>query len=97
MIRQKSWRKNGDERMSEKESTYIRLSTGRGLAMSEYNKIEPEMREALDFSQDSQIKETLLNQIKSEYFGALEDDELEFLNAAGPIDEAPIHQNQDES
>ena len=41
----------------------------------------------LDFSIDSRLRETLLEKIKSEYFGAIEDDELDFLNAAGPIDE----------
>jgi len=41
----------------------------------------------LDFSRDSNLGKTLLEKIKSEYFGAIEDDELDFLNAAGPIDE----------
>ena len=42
---------------------------------------------AVDFSRDSRIRESLLNRIKGECFCALEDDELDFLNAAGPLDE----------
>ena len=41
--------------------------------------------EALDFSRDSRIKESLLKRIKSEYFGSISDDELSFLNAAGDL------------
>ena len=43
--------------------------------------------EAFDFSKESKIKETLLSKIKAEYFGALDDDKLDFLNAAGTVDE----------
>lgn len=47
----------------------------------------PSWPEALDFSLDSRIKEPLLARIKSECYGALADDDLVGLNAAGPIDE----------
>lgn len=40
--------------------------------------------EALDFSRDSGIRDSLLARIKDECFDSLEDDELDFLNAAGP-------------
>jgi len=43
--------------------------------------------DAFDFSADSRIRESLLSKIKAEYFGALEDDQLDFLNAAGTPDE----------
>ena len=39
--------------------------------------------EALDFSKDSRIKNTLLEQIKYNCFAELEDDALDCLNAAG--------------
>ena len=47
----------------------------------------PAYMEALDFSRDSRIRESLLLKIKEECFSSLEDDALDFLNAAGPIDE----------
>jgi len=50
----------------------------------------PAYMEALDFSRDSRIRESLLERIKNECFGAIEDDALDFLNAAGPIDEGAL-------
>lgn len=42
--------------------------------------------EALDFSRDSRIRESLLAQIKGECFAALDDDALDLVSAAGPVD-----------
>ncbi|MBP1577270.1 MAG: hypothetical protein J6C75_02190 [Oscillospiraceae bacterium] len=47
----------------------------------------------LDFSKDSRIKESLLSRIKTEYFGALDDDALDFLNAAGDLNEKQLPEN----
>ena len=47
----------------------------------------------LDFSKDSRIKESLLSRIKAEYFGALDDDALDFLNAAGDLNEKKMPEN----
>jgi len=54
--------------------------------MNEHQKTPP-YPEALDFSLDSRIREPLLARIKAECYGALADDDLAGLNAAGPVDE----------
>ena len=43
---------------------------------------EPDM-DALDFSKDSRIKESLLVRIRAEYFGELDENQLELVSAAG--------------
>jgi len=45
---------------------------------------------ALDFSRDSRIRDPLLARIKDECFDSLEDDELDFLSAAGPAGESGL-------
>jgi len=44
----------------------------------------------LDFSQDSRVRKSLLSQIKGTYYGALEDEALDYLNAAGALDESRL-------
>ncbi len=47
-------------------------------------------REELDFSADSVFRRSLLDKIISESYRALDDDELDLLNAAGSIDESAV-------
>ncbi len=47
-------------------------------------------REELDFSADSVIRRSLLDKIIFESYRALDDDELDLLNAAGSIDESAM-------
>jgi len=45
------------------------------------------VRELFDFSKESNIQDSLLEKIKHEFFGELDEDELGFVNAAGNMDD----------
>jgi len=42
--------------------------------------------DTFDFSKDSRIKQSLLSRIKTEYFGELNENQLELVSAAGNPD-----------
>ena len=54
------------------------------------------MREIFDFSKESNIQDSLLKEIKYQFFGELDEDELGFVNAAGNTDDLRNRKNSDD-